>query len=234
VIDAGAFESATICAIFDASLVALVFAAQHPDRVEGLVLWNAFVQGWRSAPFDELVGWDDREQVAAYDRAWEDVHARWGKGDSLGMQMPALATRGNVRLWSLLERAAASPGMIGTLHGATFASDGRDILPLVRAPVLVLRSVGHRLPEGVMRHVVELLPNATFEELSETSSMAEFFAAAQRRAAQFIFGAAEERLASRALMTVLFTDIVASTEHAVRLGDALAPGPRGLRTDGHR
>ncbi len=219
VMDAGGLDTATVCAIFDASLGALVFAAQHPDRVDGLVLWNPFVQGWRSAPFDELVGWDGRSEVEAYDRAWDDVHARWGKGNSLGMQMPALATRSNVRLWSLLERAAASPGMIRTLHAATFAADVRDILPLVRAPVLVLRTAGHRLPEMVMRHVAELLPHATFEELSETSSMAEFYAAAQHRAAQFIFGAAEDRPASRALMTVLFTDIVASTEHAVRLGD---------------
>jgi len=219
VMDAGGFETATICAIFDASLGAFVFAAQHPDRVDGLVLWNPFAQGWRSAPFDELVGWEDRDQVEAYDRAWEDVHARWGKGESLSMQMPALATRGNVRLWSLLERAAASPGMIRTLHEATFAADVREVLPLVRAPVLVLRSVGHRLPEGVMRHVVELLPNASFEELSETSSMAEFFAAAQQRADKFMFGTADEGRTSRALMTVMFTDIVGSTEHAVRLGD---------------
>ena len=219
VMDARRFATATVCAIFDASLGALLFAAQHPDRVDGLVLWNPFVQGWRSAPFEELVGWEAPDQVEAYDRAWEGVHARWGKGDSLAMQMPALATRSNVRLWSLLERAAASPGMIRTLHDATFAADVRNILPLVRAPVLVLRSVGHRLPEGVMQHVAELLPNATFEEVSETSSMAEFYAAAQGRAAEFMFGAEENRLASRALMTVLFTDIVASTEHAVRLGD---------------
>lgn len=47
--------------------------------------------------------------------------------------------------------------------------------------MLVLRSVGHRLPEAVMRQVADLLPDATFEELSETSSMGEFYAAAQRR-----------------------------------------------------
>ena len=76
-----------------------VFAAQHPERVDGLVLWNPFAQGWRSAPFEELVGWEDANELAAYDRAWADVHLRWGKGDSLRMQMPALATRSNVRLW---------------------------------------------------------------------------------------------------------------------------------------
>jgi class 3 adenylate cyclase/pimeloyl-ACP methyl ester carboxylesterase len=219
VIDAGGFETATVFAIFDACLGALVYAAQHPERVEGLVLWNPFVQGWRSADVDQLEGWDDREQVEAYERAWEDVHQRWGTGASLSMQMPALATRSNVRLWGLLERAAVSPGMIRTIHQSTFAADVRDILPLVSAPVLVLRSVGHRLPEAVTRRVVDLLPNATYQELSETSSMAEFFAAAERQIQQHMFGGLNERRSHRALMTVMFTDIVASTERAVQVGD---------------
>ncbi len=218
VMDACGLESATICAIFDACLGVFVFAAQHPERVDGLVLWNPFAQGWRSAPFEQLVGWEDADQLAAYDRAWGDVHLRWGKGDSLRMQMPALATRGNVRLWSLMERAAASPGMVRTIHEATFAADVRDVLPLVSARVLVLRSVGHRLPEGVMGHVVDLLPNATYEELPETGSMAEFMAAYTRRTEQFMFGTVLEST-GRVLLTVLFTDIVASTERAARVGD---------------
>ena len=220
VMDACGFASATISAMFDASLVAFMFAAQNPARVDGLVLWNPFAQGWRSAPFEQLVGWEDAHEVAAYDRAWEDVHARWGTGDSLRLQMPALATRSNIRLWSLLERAAASPGIVRTLHDATFAADVRELLPLVRARVLVLRTVGHRLPEAVMRYVVELLPDASFEELPETSSMADFLATYERRVEEFTFGTARDRTASRALTTVMFTDIVGSTDRAVRLGDS--------------
>jgi class 3 adenylate cyclase len=147
--DAAGFESATISAIFDACLAVLVFAAQHPERVDGLVLWNPFAQGWRSAPFEQLVGWEDGEQVEAYDRAWRDVHAHWGRGDSLRMQMPA-----------------------------------------------------------------------RYQELPETDSMAEFSGGYQRQVEQFMFGAARDVNSDRALMTVLFTDIVGSTEHAALLGDA--------------
>lgn len=220
VLDACGFESATIAALFDASLVAFMFAAMYPSRVDGLVLWNPFAQGWRSAPFPELTGWEDADEVASYDRAWDDVHLRWGRGDSLRMQMPALATRSNLRLWSMLERAAASRGVIRTLHDATFAADVRELLPLIQARVLVLRTVGHRLPEAVMRHVVELLPNARFEELPETSSMADFLAAYERHVEEFVFGVARDGTASRALTTVLFTDIVGSTERAAQLGDS--------------
>ncbi len=219
VMDACGFESATIFAIFDACLGALVFAAQHPERVEGLVLWNPFAQGWRSAPFEELSGWEDREQLAAYERAWEHVHSRWGTGESLRMQMPWLATSSNVRLWGLLERAAASPGIVRTMHEATFSADVRDVLGLVAARALILRSRGHSLPAPVMRQVAELLPDAVYQELPETSSMSEFFAAYELRAEEFLFGAAREQSPARALKTVLFTDIVGSTELAVRLGD---------------
>jgi pimeloyl-ACP methyl ester carboxylesterase len=65
--DAAGFESATISAISYSCLAVLVFAAQHPERVDGLVLLNPFAQGWRSAPFEELVGWEDAEQVEAYE-----------------------------------------------------------------------------------------------------------------------------------------------------------------------
>src|ERR1700722_384374 len=224
VMDACDFKALTIFAIFHACLGALVFAAQHPERVDGLVLWNPFVQGWRSAAFDDLVGWAGPEQLAAYELAWERVHDRWGTGESLRMQMPSLATRSNVRLWGLLERAAGSPGIVRAIHAATFAADVRDVLPLVQAPVLALRSQGHTLPEGVMRQVAELLPNATFDQLPATGSMAEFFAAYEQRAEKFMFGAVQEQSALRSLRTVLFTDIVGSTEHALRVGDSVWRG----------
>lgn len=220
VMDAAGFESATISAIFYSCLAVLVFAAQYPERVDGLVLLNPFAQGWRSAPFEELVGWGEAEQVEAYDRGWRDVYEHWGRGDSLRMEIPALATRRNVLLWALLERAAASPGMIRTVHQAAGAADVRDVVPSVQARALVLRSSGHTVPAAVMRYVAELLPHASYQELPQTDNMAEFNGSYQRQIEQFIFGAARDVNPDRALMTVLFTDIVGSTEQAALLGDA--------------
>jgi pimeloyl-ACP methyl ester carboxylesterase len=144
VLDAAGFKSATISAIFDACVPVIMFAAQYPERVDSVVLLNPFSQGWLSAAPEELVGWRDAEEVRAYERAWAQVHDHWGRGESLAMQMPSLATRRNLRLWALFERAGASPAMIRSVHEAVTRADVRAVLPLVRAPALVLRDAACR------------------------------------------------------------------------------------------
>ena len=220
VMEAAGFESATVCAIEDCCLTSMVFAAQHPERVEGLVLMSPYAQGWRSAPFDELVGWDSPAQVDAYDRAFQYILANWGRGVSLRIIFPGLATPRNMRLWGMLERAWTSPAMFQTLGRMASAADVRDVLPSVRAPSLVLRVPGDMLPEGVMRHVAERLPNGSYRELPAANSVGEFFADYVREIEQFMFGSVRDVNPDRALMTVLFTDIVGSTEQATVLGDA--------------
>jgi pimeloyl-ACP methyl ester carboxylesterase len=220
VMDAAGFESATICAIYDCCLTSMVFAAQHPERVDGLVLLQPFAQGWRSAPFEELVGWDSPEQVEAYDRAWQNILANWGRGESLRADFPGLATPRNLRVWGMLERAWTSPAMFQILHQIAATADVRDVLPAVQAPALVLRMPGDMLPEGVMRHVAERVPMASYEELPAAGTIGEFFADYQREIEQFMFGSVRDLNPDRVLMTVLFTDIVASTEQAALLGDS--------------
>jgi class 3 adenylate cyclase/pimeloyl-ACP methyl ester carboxylesterase len=220
VMDAAGFESATICAIYDCCLASMVFAAQHPERVDGLVLLQPFAQGWRSAPFEQLVGWDSPEQVEAYDRAFQDMFTKWGRGASLRIDFPDLATPRNMRLWGMLERAWTSPAMLHTLHQIAATADVRDVLPSVQAPALVLRMPGDMLPEGVMRHVAEQLPNGSYQELPAANSIGEFFADYQLQIEQFMFGSVRDVNPDRALMTVLFTDIVGSTEQAALLGDS--------------
>ena len=220
VMDAAGFDRATICAIGDCCLTSMVFAAQHPERVDGLVLMSPYAQGWRSAPFDELVGWDRPDQVEAYDRAWEDILADWGQGASLRIFFPGLATPRNMRIWGMLERAWTSPAMLRTLQQFASTADVRDVLSSVQAPALVLRLPGDMLPEGVVRHVAEGLPHGSYRELPEANSIGEFFADYLRAIEQFMFGSVRDVNPDRALMTVLFTDIVGSTEQAALLGDA--------------
>ena len=220
VMDAAGFASATIDTGYDASLGAVLFAAQQPERVDALLLLAPFAQGWLSAPVEELVGWEDAEQVAAYEREWDDAYEHWGSGESLRMTSPALATPRNVRAWGMLERACASRAMVRTQQEISSRADVRDVLPSVQAPALVVRPAGNPLPEAAMRYVAELLPHASYWELPETDSMSEFFSTYLRRAEEFMFGATGDVRADRALMTVLFTDIVGSTEQAAVLGDA--------------
>jgi class 3 adenylate cyclase/pimeloyl-ACP methyl ester carboxylesterase len=220
VMDAARFANATVSATWDACLSVVVFAAQHPERIDGLVLSVPFAQGWRSAPFEELVGWRDREQVEAYDRAAQSLVDRWGQGELAKMIMPSLATPRNVRMCAMLERARASPAMVRVQNEIAWTADVRDVLPSVQAPALVLRYPGHQLPEAATRYFAELLPNATYEELPEADDLGQLFTITQERTERFIFGTRHDADPDRALMTVLFTDIVGSTEHAAHLGDA--------------
>ena len=93
-------------------------------------------------------------------------------------------------------------------------------LPLVQARALVLRTHGHTMREGAMRNVADLLPNAEDRELPETDNMAEFLGHYTDQVEQFMFGASSRGNPDRALVTVMFTDIVASTEHLASRGDA--------------
>ena len=136
------------------------------------------------------------------------------------MTMPALATPRNLRAWGILERACASRAMVRTQQEIASRADVRDVLRSVQAPALVMRPAGNPLPEAAMRYVAELLPNAKYEELPQTDSLGEFFSTWSRRCEEFLFGATRDVRADRALLTVLFTDIVGSTEQAALLGDA--------------
>ena len=99
------------------------------------------------------------------------------------------------------------------------AADVREVLRSVQAPTLVLRLPGNALPEATTRHVAELLPNASYREIEETDNFGEMFWSLTRHAEEHMFGATGPVNADRALMTVLFTDIVNSTEQAAVLGD---------------
>lgn len=239
VMDAAGFATATIDTGYDASLGAVLFAAQQPERVDALMLMAPFAQGWLSAPVEELVGWEDAEQIAAYEREWDHAYEHWGRGESLRMTMPALATPRNMRAWGMLERACASRAMVRTQQEISRRADVRDVLRSVQAPALVMRPVGNPLPEAAMRYVAELLPNAVYEEIPETDDMSEFFSTWALREEEFMFGATADVAADRALMTVLFTDIVGSTEKATLLGDGrwrevLAAHERMLRREVER
>jgi class 3 adenylate cyclase len=120
----------------------------------------------------------------------------------------------------MLERACASRAMVRTQQEISSRADVRDVLRSVRAPALVLRPAGNTLPEPAIRYVAELLPNASYEELPETDSMSEFVSTYLRRCEEFTLGATGDVRADRVLMTVLFTDLVGSTEQAALLGDA--------------
>jgi class 3 adenylate cyclase/pimeloyl-ACP methyl ester carboxylesterase len=199
--------------------IALV-AARAPERVSGLVLYNPIAQGADSS--GESVGWTEAES-AAYVEAYRDVFANWGSGRIIDMWDPVQATAYNRRLMGLLERSSATPAAAQAYFEWILKLDIQDVLRSVQVPTRVLRVPTNTVPEAATRYVAELVPGATFHVLPETmpgASMGQAYLPAADHVEEMATGAIHSADADRFLGTVLFTDVVSSTELLARVGDA--------------
>jgi class 3 adenylate cyclase len=121
-----------------------------------------------------------------------------------------------------MQRLAASPGVAATMQQILLEIDMRDVLPAIRSPTLVLHRAGDRLVDIAHgRYLADHIPDAKFVELAGSDHL--FYApdgdALVREVQLFLTGATVELEPDRVLATVLFTDIVGSTERASELGD---------------
>jgi class 3 adenylate cyclase len=196
-------------------------AAKAPDRITGLVLFRPLACG-PLAPGAGEHGWP-ADEAAAYAAGWRAVMDRWGSGATLEMWDPVLATPYNRRLMAMLERCSATPAFAKTYLEAALTIDSSDFLPAVQAKTRVLYPPTSREPRAVIRRTAELVPNATFHELPPTppgASIGESYVDVWHHLAEVATGQPRRPDADRFLGTVLFTDVVASTELLARLGDA--------------
>jgi class 3 adenylate cyclase/pimeloyl-ACP methyl ester carboxylesterase len=221
VLDAVGIQRVTLASQLTTCGAAALVAAKAPERVSGLVLFKAIGCG-PLAPNAAELGWTP-EIGAEYAAGWRAVVQRWGSGASLEMWDPVLATPYNRRLMALLERCSAKPGFARSYIEAALALDYSDVLPAVQVPARVLFAPTGREPIEVVRRVAELIPNATFHELTPTppgASIGQTYDFVWRHVREMATGVPHSSEAERFLGTVLFTDLVGSTELLARLGDA--------------
>ncbi len=222
VMDAARVERAVVVAMGTACAAAAMFAARAPERLAGLVLvapWAVGIAAVRDT--SAIVGYDERMHQAIV--GWQDaVDHHWGEGRTIELIARAIATPRVKRSWGMLERAAASPAMIHAVTQAAFEIDLREVLTAIQVPTIVAAREGSYQPRAIPEHVADLIPRAEFDWLPEAQAsdgvegfMAPFIDAAER----MVRGAGAVRASSRLLATVLFTDIVGSTQRANALGD---------------
>ena len=150
------------------------------------------------------------------------VVARWGKGMGLQYFVPSRKDDERVReLWSRLQVQSASPHDAIAFMRMAFEIDVRHVAPTVTTPALVLHRVGDlvcNVENG--RWLARTLPNAKYVELPGDNHIA-FFDGDDivDEIREFLTGVREPAEPERVLATVLFTDIVGSTERAHELGD---------------
>ncbi len=197
-------------------LMPMLFAATYPERVKALVLVDAFA-GLSADGGDPVRG-----TPTDIDRRL-DSFRDWGRGAILDFMAPSVADdRGMREVWARYERAAVSPGAVLAMMKMVYAVDFRDLLPMIRVPTLVIhRRDAKRIPVEVGRYLAEHIPDARFVEVPGIDSF--MWAGEQElivdEIEEFLTGVRPQPLPDRVLATILFTDIVASTERASEIGD---------------
>ena len=217
VMDAAGSERASIMGVSEGAALALLFAASHPERIGALILFGTCAR-WSWAP-DYPSGLTP-ERVAATLNA---IETRWGEGAMVERFAPSRKDEPAFRhWWGKLERMSASPADMMTLIRMVCEIDLRDVLPTIWVPTLVLHRRGELVvPLAGARYLAEHIPNAKLVELdgSDHWPWTEGAVELSEEIEEFLTGARHATEPDRVLATVLFVDIVGSTDHAARLGD---------------
>jgi class 3 adenylate cyclase len=194
-----------------------LFAATYPERAVALVAFGIFAKRIRSPDYPWAPTVEDRQ------REIEHVEQEWGREMDIDVLAPSAAADPEFkrRLLSYLRRSA-SPAAAAALLRMNTAIDIRGVLPAIHVPTLVLHRTDDleaRVEEG--RWIAGRIPGAKFIELPGADHLPWVGDqdAVLDEIEEFLTGVRPIRDADRVLATVLFTDIVGSTERAVELGD---------------
>jgi class 3 adenylate cyclase len=146
----------------------------------------------------------------------------WGEGHTLALMAPGAQTERDRIGRGIFERSAASPQMARTLIDMVVETDVRDLLPTLRVPTLILHRDEEFVPVENAHYMAEHIPDARLVVLPGADHIP-FYGDADGYAEEieeFLTGARHAPPPDRILTTVMFTDIVGSTERAAALGDA--------------
>lgn len=217
VMDATGCQRAALMGISEGAAMAIVFAATHPERVSSLALYGAYAMPIRTE--DHPLGVPPEQLAASADF----LESRWGTGAGLSAWAPSLANDPEARhWWGRLQRQSASPAAARELLTSYNLIDARPALPLVQAPTLVVHRTGDRMIDvSLGREIADGIPGARFLEFPGEDHLLWAGNADEiiDAIAEFQTGAVPESEPDRVLATVLFADIVRSTEQVSALGD---------------
>jgi class 3 adenylate cyclase/pimeloyl-ACP methyl ester carboxylesterase len=221
VLDAADSPRASLLSVALSSLHALRAAAERPERIASLILIHGTARIMRDV--DYPFGFPQRildrflDSILDVSRTETDPDM-----DDVRLLTPSLQDDAAYRQWwSRAGRLGASPAVARAIQVRAFRTDVRDLLPLIEAPTLVL----HRNPSlfGVehSRYLADHLPHAHFVELPGGDHLpyGEGSDAILDEIEEFLTGSRGGAGTDRVLTTVLFTDIVSSTEQLARSGD---------------
>ena len=217
VMEAAGSTRASLLGYSEGGPLALMYAATHPDKISAVIGYGTYARV-RHAP-DYPQGMSDEEVQAFFD-AFGQARAT---GEFYDVVVPSRHGDEQFREWfARITRQSASPSLLVLYFESNMDIDIRPILRSVQAPTLVLHRVGDnvvRVQHG--RYLAENLPGAKYVELDGGDHWPWFGDTEEvvEEVEEFLTGARHVPAAERVLATVMFTDIVGSTERLAQLGD---------------
>lgn len=212
VIDAAGMERPALLGSSEAGRMTLLYAATYPERVQSVVLSGTTSHG--AAVMNPEV---EAALLALIDE-------RWGDGGLLEFFAPTHAADPEIRrIFGRIERSSVSPGMARRLVALSSRMDVRSILPAVKVPVLVVHRTGDRFaPIAAARELTAALSQGRLVEFDgiDNALWGGDNMAMLDAIEEFLTGHSPAHEPDRVLASILFTDVVGSTERAAALGDA--------------
>jgi pimeloyl-ACP methyl ester carboxylesterase/class 3 adenylate cyclase len=218
VLDAVGSERAAVLGFSEGGSLAMMFAASNPERVQALALFGTFPCASEVADFPE-----GEPLRGTMQKIVHNIEEGWGEGRTLVDISPSFANvPAAVEFQGRFERASLSPRAARMAMNWISEIDTRDVARSLHVPTLVMHRTGDQLiPVACGRWLGDNIPGAGFVELpgddhAPWSGDSGLFT---EELEEFLTGSRGEAEVDRVLATVLFTDIVSSTERAVALGD---------------
>ncbi len=218
VMDAAGSERAALFGVSEGAPMSLLFTATYPERVSALVLHGGMA---RSVADEDYPYGPPRDALIT--SMTEFVNPHWGEGVLLDIFAPSLADDpAEAEAWIRRSLAAASPAAIEALWFMAINVDVRSVLPAIRCPTLVVHRRGDRvIPRQGAQWMADRIEPAEYVEVpgsdhfpwtgDQDSVLGEI--------EEYLTGLRAGAVPDTVLLTVLFTDIVGSTDKATELGD---------------
>lgn len=218
VMDAAGSERAVLMGVSEGAPMCLLFAATYPERTHALVLHGGMARSTEAPDYP----WAPPAE-GAVEAAIELIEPYFFTGEDIELWVPSLGDDPQAKEWlGRFRRAAVSPDTLAGLFSMFLDIDVRHVLPTLRVPTLVLHRHGDRVVNWRAGHwMAEQIPGARYVELSGQDHFPWFgdSDAVIEEIREFLTGVRVAPEPDRVLATVMFTDLVGSTERAASLGD---------------
>jgi class 3 adenylate cyclase len=217
VLDAAGSDRAVLLAAGEGGPMGILFAATYPERTSALVLVST------AASMSQRPGYPWGMPPIVQEKVIVGVQrSYWDRASAEKFIGSITSDEHDQQELERLFRYATSPGVVPRLMRASMDVDVRDVLPSVQTPTLVLHRAQDRMRHvGCGRHLAEEIPGAKYVELPgvETHPWSGDQDALLDEIEEFVTGVRPTPESNRVLSTILFTDVVSSTEHAAQAGD---------------